>query len=226
MKQLYAKHGIELWCGDAEDFDWPVDLDLLVTDPPYGKKYRSNQGTQQEEISGDTDQAKIDRILRAVWSRIRPTRHAYIFGPQRTLASNDGTKTAELIWDKFYTVPGANDVAWGTSHERIGFYAHRYKSQPEAGKLVARLRQGTVLRAAPPRGSVKRWHPNEKPVRLVQQLIESSSVVGDLVVDPFAGAGSVPLACRLLGRRCIAIELDLKYAERAAERLDSLSLPW
>jgi len=67
---------------------------------------------------------------------------------------------------------------------------------------------GTVLR-----------HPTEKPVALMRLLIESSSLPGEIVLDPFAGVGSTLVAAVVTGRRAIGIEIDERYAEIAAERL-------
>ncbi len=52
--------------------------------------------------------------------------------------------------------------------------------------------------------------PTQKPVALCEQVINLMSRKGDIVLDPFAGSGSIPLAARNLGRRYIGIECDLK----------------
>jgi site-specific DNA-methyltransferase (adenine-specific) len=70
------------------------------------------------------------------------------------------------------------------------------------------------------RGGGSTRHPTEKPIELVSQLIESSSVRGDLVLDPFAGCGSTLVAAVLLGRRAIGIEIDERYASEAVRRLE------
>lgn len=49
-------------------------------------------------------------------------------------------------------------------------------------------------------------HPTEKPSRLAEIMIETSSNPGDLVVDFFAGSGSTGVAAKKLGRKCILIE--------------------
>lgn len=87
------------------------------------------------------------------------------------------------------------------------------------GALSARMRQGTVLRIRRPNGSATGRHATEKPVALMLQLIESSSVRGSLVIDPFAGSGSTLVAAVLLGRRAIGVEINHVYAKRAVARI-------
>lgn len=49
-------------------------------------------------------------------------------------------------------------------------------------------------------------HPTEKPSRLAEVMIETSSNPGELVLDPFAGSGSTGVAAHKLERDCILIE--------------------
>ena len=49
-------------------------------------------------------------------------------------------------------------------------------------------------------------NPCEKPSRLAEIMIATSSNPGDLVLDLFAGSGSTGVAADKLGRRCILIE--------------------
>ena len=49
-------------------------------------------------------------------------------------------------------------------------------------------------------------HPTQKPTRLAEIMIETSSNPGDLVVDLFAGSGSAGVAATKLGRECILFE--------------------
>lgn len=212
---LFSDANVQVWHGDAElALDLlPFDIDLLLADPPFGPKYQSNWGSGGEAIVGDADQDKINRILSGCWKKIRPHRHAYIFGPPRDLHA----ARSQLIWDRVYMSGGDLSDCWGSAHVPIWFYRHNYPSRPRDGELAARLRRGTVIREPGPRGSVRTQHPNHKPVRLWQRLIESSSLVGDLVVDPSCGGGSSAVASIISGRRYIGIEIDLTYATRAAE---------
>ncbi len=64
-----------------------------------------------------------------------------------------------------------------------------------------------------------RYHPTQKPQKLLRRLIAASSNEGDLVLDPFSGAGSTQVACRDMGRHYIGIEIDADYHAAALGRL-------
>ena len=66
------------------------------------------------------------------------------------------------------------------------------------------------------RGSEK--HPTQKPLDLMLTLVSAFSDPGETVLDVCAGAGTTALACRLLGRDCIAIERDRTWAAEASSR--------
>ena len=82
------------------------------------------------------------------------------------------------------------------------------------------MRKGSVLRFNPPTGRKVR-HPNEKPVALLRELIESSTRSGDVVLDPFAGSGSTAVAAVLSGRRAVLVESDERWLSLAIERVQA-----
>lgn len=59
----------------------------------------------------------------------------------------------------------------------------------------------------------------QKPEKLIKRLILASSSPGDLVLDPFCGAGTCPLICQQTGRDFLAFELQAELAELAQKRL-------
>lgn len=65
-------------------------------------------------------------------------------------------------------------------------------------------------------------HPTEKPVELLEILISNSSKFGDLVLDPFVGAGSAAVASLALGRNFIGSEIDQEYFQIANHRVSEL----
>lgn len=59
----------------------------------------------------------------------------------------------------------------------------------------------------------------QKPERLIERLINASSLEDDLVLDPFAGVGTCPVICKRRRRHFIGIERDVKFVEEANKRL-------
>lgn len=62
-------------------------------------------------------------------------------------------------------------------------------------------------------------HVNQLPLAVVERLIRAATNPGDLVVDPFAGTGTVLVAAGNLGRRSLGIEISPETAEVARGRL-------
>ena len=65
----------------------------------------------------------------------------------------------------------------------------------------------------------KHLHPTQKPLKLIRRLIEASSNEGDIVLDPFSGAGSTQISSIQLNRHYIGIELDEEYYRIGLQRI-------
>lgn len=103
---------------------------------------------------------------------------------------------------------------------RIGHYKSvRHTRVTE--DLQKGLRHPTSVLTFANRHGGKSWHPTAKPVELLRWLVRTYSNPGQLVLDPFFGAGSAALACASEGRRFVGSELHLPYVETAASRLAS-----
>ena len=63
-------------------------------------------------------------------------------------------------------------------------------------------------------------HPAQKPLRLMELLVQAGTNEGDKVIDCFSGSGSTVIACDRLNRRWVGIERDGKYCDIAQRRLD------
>ena len=51
-------------------------------------------------------------------------------------------------------------------------------------------------------------YPTQKPVALLERIIEASSGPGDMVLDPFCGCGTTMIAAENLGRRWAGVEIS------------------
>jgi DNA modification methylase len=67
-------------------------------------------------------------------------------------------------------------------------------------------------------------HPTSKPIKLMRQLIERLTNIGDVVFDPFMGSGTTGVACIELGRRFIGCEINPEYFAIAKRRIEQAAL--
>jgi site-specific DNA-methyltransferase (adenine-specific) len=75
-----------------------------------------------------------------------------------------------------------------------------------------------------PRGEEKAFgsHPTQKPVSLLERIVEASTPEDALVLDPFNGSGTTGVAALKLGRRYVGIDLDANYLELSKKRLEAV----
>lgn len=102
----------------------------------------------------------------------------------------------------------------------------RYKDMAARRDHLLRGKHATnILRIPSLKGSSKEkcGHPSQKPLALIDILIESSSRRGDLVLDPFLGSGTTAVSCEKLGRLWVGIEEEPAYVDLAQKRLKALA---
>lgn len=223
MKPYFQSGAATLYLGDCGDIK-PA-CDLVVTDPPYGQEFVSNRaGGQWGMLIGDDDAEGVETRLGEALKSLRRGRHVYIFSGRLDLSKLPLCGVTELIWDKAVIGMGDLSSPWGPQHEKIIFATYEIsKANREKGygNLSARLRKGSVLRSLRAHSGGVKNHPTEKPVDILRQLIESSSVMGETVYDPFAGSGSTLIAAILEGRIAVGCEIDERYCETAARRIEA-----
>lgn len=221
MNPYYESDRLTLYHGDCADISVPHHL--MLVDPPYGQQFVSGKSAKWGTIEGDDDKTGTVERLAIALKGLTRGRHVYIFG-KLDLSSLPLCGIAELIWDKEMVGMGDLTSPWGPQHENITFANYELsKANREKGygNLSARLRKGSVIRSLRANSGRVKHHPTEKPVDVLRQLIESSSVMGETVYDPFAGSGSTLIAAALEGRKAVGCEIEERYCEAAVKRFES-----
>ena len=210
MKPYYCDNAVTLYHGDCLEITEWLAADALVTDPPYGMAFVSSWTTQRRPVANDTNTAVRDAAL-AAWG-VKP---AALFGTWRVVKPPNVRHV--LVWDKRGAGPGMGDLttAFGTSHEEIYLIGRWEKRTTRRGSVI-------TTESSPSELTSRIGHPTPKPVGLMETLIEAAPP--GVIADPFAGSGSTLVAARNLGRKAIGVELEEKYCEIIAKRLDQMCL--
>ena len=66
-------------------------------------------------------------------------------------------------------------------------------------------------------------HPAEKPAAMLEHAIEATTYPGDIVLDCFGGSGSTALAALKLKRRTVTVEIESRWADEIASRVEEAS---
>lgn len=230
----YSDDSVTLYLGDAIEVMSELDaeaVDVVLTDPPYssgGKRENARSVRQSMIRSLDNDDwirgdamstngyVHLLRTCGLQWRRVlRRGGHALVFTDWRmsshlsaALESADLRQLPMLVWDKDILGMGA---VFRNQHE---FIVHTSVGMPRPPQ---RRDVPNVLRARSIRGGT---HPTEKPETLLRTLLSVVAPPGGVVLDPFAGSGSTLTAARSLGMPAIGIEIDERYCEVIAQRLE------
>jgi DNA modification methylase len=238
-----------LMCGDATSAA-DVDRllagdtgDLVVTDPPYNVDYRA-EGSPSGRTPGRNGKGRRGQPLGPIENdRMTPGQYQtflnsafgnlaralprggamYVFGGTGTFVPyNQAFKIAGLhlssviVWDKGSLVLTRKD--YHSQYELI-FYGW-VDGKPHA---FHGGRSQTDIWAVSRDHPQEYLHPTQKPVELMERAIENSSQPGQTVLDPFVGSGTATIAAERTGRRCLAMEIDPRFAEVALRRWEAFT---
>jgi site-specific DNA-methyltransferase (adenine-specific) len=195
-------------------------IDIVITDPPYGISYISNRSQYDDSITkrGLLNDGKdeafelLDKTCKILQRKCAQNSHLYffcswsVFSQFEHIIGNYFTIKTPIVWDKGNKGSGDLENDWGNQTELIIFCIK--------GKKTINYRRGNVI-SVPRLHSSKMVHPTQKPIDLINQLLDVSYFQGDLVVDPFMGSGATIHACNKRDINCIGIELDKDMFEIA-----------
>jgi len=231
-----------LYCGDMQEI-LPLigNVDLVLADPPYGTtknswdviiplddmwKAVSHVSTERTPVVL-TAQAPFDKIVAAsnlkqfkydwIWKKTHPTGH--MNAKKMPLKAHEN---ALVFYDK---LPVYNPQKT-TGHQRKSARAERFRLQSEnygsqSGTTeydsTERYPISVITFASDKQTS--NLHPTQKPVALMEYLINTYTNEGDTVLDFCMGSGTTGVACIRTGRKFIGIEKTRQFFEIAQQRL-------
>ena len=235
---------IDLYKGDCLEFmkNMPDEsVDLVVTDCPYHivqggcsnntvtfkamggvlNKQREFENVSKEFVKTGKifkhNEIEFREWIPEIYRLLKQDSHCYIMINGRNLkdlqieCEKAGFKFLNLIvWDKGNQTPNR----WYMNSVEFILFLRKGKA-----KKINNLGEKNILRV-PNIQKGKKTHPTEKPIELMEILLENSSLPQGVVLDPFMGSGSTGVAAVNTGRNFIGIELDNQYFDIAKERIE------
>jgi site-specific DNA-methyltransferase (adenine-specific) len=210
-------------------------VDVAVTDPPYSHHVHSKQrrmlrgggrrgGSEigyaplgfeaLDEQTRSLVAGHLGRLVRRWCLVFSDAEHCYRW--REELADAGLRHVREGAWVKLNGQPQLSGDRPAVGHEAIEIAHGQVKCRWSGGGLPALWAHAI---ATDRNGTGARVHTTQKPLELMLRLVEQFSEPGELVLDPFAGAGTTGIACLRLGRRYLGWEIDEHYAQVAREQL-------
>lgn len=218
MRPYFERDGIVIYHGDCrEALPGLGPVDLVLTDPPYGIAL----DTDNRRFSGGTAGNVAKRGNGIGSAGAAPIiGDGSAFDPSFLLAY--GKHQIIWGWNNFPDkLPRGACLVWLKRHdEAFGTFL----SDAETGWMSKG--HGVYCRRDLSNNAIAndRVHPTQKPVSLMRWCIRFFPNA-QTILDPFMGSGTTLRAAMDLGRKAIGIEIEERYCEIAARRLDQMAMP-
>jgi len=188
-------------------------FDLIITDPPYGIKMTS------DGFGGSKNADKTEYVKVEDWDKETPSEE--VFKEMQRVSKNQIIFGGNYFTDK---LPVTN--CWVCWDKRCGVTPERtyadcefiWTSFNQSARMIRFVWDG-FIQDTKNKIKDKRYHPTQKPVEVLRQLIRRFAKEGDLIFDPFAGSGSHLVACKQLGFKFVGCEINKDYVEITKRRL-------
>lgn len=213
-------------------------VDLIITDPPYlisrNSNFKQISETTSKEMTtkynisidfGDWDKIELDfEYLFFQWFRILKKGGTLIVfydiwksNEIKDSADQVGFKQPRVCaWNKTNPVPINSKINY-LSNATEYFFTFVKDGKPTFNSEY----DNGFYKFPICHGKERLKHPTQKPLSLILQLIEKHSKVGDVILDNFAGTGTVGEACIKLSRKYILIEKEKNYFDMMENRLNN-----
>lgn len=189
-------------------------FDLLFTDPPYGIGESGSKNHSRGKLAKATNYVDYGWDNKIPSSEefkemLRVSKKAIIFGGNYFIEYLTNS-SCWLVWDKDN---GNTDFAdcellWTNFNSAVRKYKYKWQ-----GMLQEDMRF-----------KEQRYHPTQKPLKLVSMILEDYTKTGDKILDCYAGSFTTAIACEQLGLENVCIEREKDYCDIGIKRLQNIQL--
>ncbi len=201
-KQEFLNGQIVLYNGDCLDVMRDLkdkEIDLVLTDPPYG--INAGKGIGRSIVNNKN-------IIKSDWDCNIPTKEIF-----------DNL----LRISKFCIIWGGNYFTDYLSNSSCWIFWHKPNTSGRCfadGELAWTNFKNVVRMVSYSSIDLNRFHPTQKPVALLSWCLNNYSQENDLIFDGFLGSGTTAISCIRTKRRLIGCELDNEYFDKMCKRIE------
>ena len=233
--EMYELGNSILMCGDSTSAEDVARLmggekaDMVFTDPPYGMKLNTDYadmngakkniefkqrkkvvgGKTYNKVIGDNDDFKPE-LIKTVFENFGYCKEIFLWGADYFAELlEDKNEGSWIVWDKRDNNEQF-DKMYGSMFE-LCWSKNKHKRE------IARVRWCGVF-GTETEFDKKRYHPTQKPIKLIEWFLSKYAEKGKLCVDLYGGSGSTLIGCEKNGLRCRTMELDPKYCDVIRKR--------
>ena len=203
-------------------------FDFILIDPPY--ELENHGGTRKamarrmnkikDEIDFISNGFDYDNIFNKL-IKLQNIVNMCIFCSNKQISKimgwfeDKGYSVTLLVWKKTNPSPLCN-LKHISDLEFIVYVRGKgaYWNSDENLEIKYKLKQHSIINGK------NKFHPTEKPVNLLKELIRLHTKENDMILDCFMGSGSTGVACKELNRNFVGIELNKEYFEIAERRME------
>lgn len=228
LGDIYQLGNHRIMCGDStKDLDkllMKINIDLLLTDPPYGinldtdwTDMESNlkffgdkgkiRGNRYDRVIGDNKEFNPDFLIKL---NIKET---FLWGGDYLMQHFPRILQGGslLVWDK--RLNESFDKGFGSAFE-ICWSKKKHKRE------ILRVKWFGLF-GMENQDNKKRIHPTQKPLQIFTWIIDKYSKENDTVLDCYLGSGSTLIACEQTQRICYGMEIDPYYVDVVIQRWEN-----
>jgi len=189
-------------------------VDLIVTDPPYLARYKTNHRKDKNhkfcnEIQNDNNPKLLTDLIPELHRVLKNDAALYMF------CRSDEVEFFKSQLQKYFKIK--NIIIWVKNNWTAGDLSAQYGKQYEMiiyankGRRKLEGRRETDVWFYDRVVGKKQIHQNQKPLDLIKRIITNSSKVDDLIYDPFMGSGTTAIAAIQQNRNYVGCEIDNAY---------------
>jgi DNA modification methylase len=211
-----------------------VSVDLVVADPPYVISRDSNFHTMKDRRNARTGTSfgtwdiEFDNNpwISKSFDILKDGGSMIVFNDFKkvsdvvVIATKAGFEFKDVIvWEKTNPMPRNRDRRYAPSLEMMMWFVKKKKARWTFNRQNSSYQSPVMRYASESGGAFRRFHPTQKPVKMIEEIIKIHSNTGELVLDPFMGSGTTAIAAINTDRQFVGFELNEEYYSILSNRI-------